>query len=116
MGGFVFLQYPLTADTLSVVINPERLYVKVVAGIEQSHGFLHDGTQVQYFPVEGNIPYVQELLRQPSLGYLSISKTLSQEMQTFFLHTFPAAHVVEQLYDHQWIPSKKSFLYEHHAG
>nr|NKB82255.1 CHAT domain-containing protein [Nitrospirales bacterium] len=88
-----FWQYPLTAETLSVAVNAEHRYMKVVPGIEQSHGFIHHGTHVQYFPIEGNVTQVQEILRQPGLGYLSTAESLLTQAQAFFPNTIPVTRV-----------------------
>ncbi|RMH37409.1 MAG: CHAT domain-containing protein [Nitrospirae bacterium] len=45
-----FWQYPLTADILSSVLNPQHPCLAIVQGRERRHGFIHDGTQVQYVP------------------------------------------------------------------
>lgn len=43
-----FWLYPLTGDTLSSVLGPERVYLKIVSGQEAVHVFVHDGQTVHY--------------------------------------------------------------------
>ncbi len=47
-----FWQYPPPEETMSLVLNPDRVYLKVVEGMNQFHGFIHDGAAVHYVPLE----------------------------------------------------------------
>jgi len=73
-----FWQYPQSEETLSVVLNPDRIYFKVVEGLNRLHGFIHDGMAVHYIPVDrrdGKILMNEDLdanLSQTTPMYLSI--------------------------------------------
>ncbi len=73
-----FWQYPLESETLSTVLSPEHAYLKVIAGEKSLHGFLHDGTTVQYIPIlSKNGPshlqqIVDQLPNEVQIAYLSI--------------------------------------------
>lgn len=45
-------QYAPPEEALSQVLNPDRVYLKVAEGMDQLHGFVHDGAEVQYIPIE----------------------------------------------------------------
>ena len=90
-----FWQYPLEPDTLSPLITPESALFTVVAGEQNFHGFLHDGTAVQYFPIPLNQrpPPIQHVLtqlpRDSQVAYLSIPKEFSQSISGLFHHDRP---------------------------
>ena len=81
-----FWQYPLEPETLSPALTPETAFFTVVAGEQKFHGFLHDGTAVQYIPIPSNQrpPPIQQILTQlpkdSRVAYLSVPKEFSQSI------------------------------------
>ncbi len=47
-----FWQYTPTNDILAGAVNLARPYLKVVRGEKGLHGFIHDGTEIKYAPLE----------------------------------------------------------------
>ena len=88
-----FWQYPPPADTLSLLLKPERVYLKVVEGERQLHGFIHDGTEVQYVPLEisqGRLSVGEALgvwLSGESPMYLSVPDHHASMMRTALAST-----------------------------
>lgn len=73
-----FWQYAPSEEILALVLNPDRIYLKVVEGMNQLHGFIHNGVEVQYLPLEmsdGQVslgPLLEPWLSSESPMYLSV--------------------------------------------
>ncbi|MDT7042285.1 CHAT domain-containing protein [Candidatus Nitronereus thalassa] len=99
-----FWQYPSPEDLLSEVLNPERLYLKVVEGMNRLHAFIHDGQEVQYLPLEaqGSRVTIGEILgarlSSEAPMYLSIPREYARSVQVAFPPAKPITQV-SGLYD-----------------
>jgi CHAT domain-containing protein/tetratricopeptide (TPR) repeat protein len=78
-----FWQYAPPEDLLSSILDPDRVYLKVVEGIHRLHAFIHNGREVQYLPLK-----VQE-------GRVSIGETLGERLSndTPMYLSIPRKHV-----------------------
>ena len=94
-----FWHYPPNSDALSLALSPEHPYLKVVAGKNGYHGFLQDGTSLQYFPLAWKNGKLQtpeplnQILRSCRSLYLFIPETLKNSIRTLPLNEKPVTFV-----------------------
>ncbi len=93
------LQYPPNADILSVVLNTERLYLKIVRGHERWHGFIHDGQRLRYVTIQLADHGIQideslsQLLSEAPALYVSAPDSIESFLAPFFVTDTPVTRV-----------------------
>lgn len=95
-----FTHYAPNSDILSVAINAEHPYLKIVQGTHRLHGFLHDGTTVQYVPLEWTGRQLQAdeqlalFLAERSSVYVSVPESLERTLASLPLDEKPLTRVI----------------------
>ncbi len=94
-----FWQYAPPEDMLSLVLGPDRVYLKVIEGMNQLHGFIHNGATVHYISLDMDKGRVSESKAlKPWLSgenplYLSVPAQYASIFQQALTPTKPVTRV-----------------------
>ena len=105
-----FWAYPTTSDLLSLVLNAQHPYLKILKGTRQYHGFIHTGDSLHYSAlrwengtITGNEEFHQQLAHASS-AYVSLPQELKGALSSLALDGKPLT----------WVSHSYDFLNGYH--
>ena len=113
-----FWAYPQTKELLSLGINAQRPYLKIVQGMQGYHGFIHNGKTLHYSPLvvtEKGVAGDKEFHRrlgQSASAYLSIPQELESSLSSLAIDKKPLTWV-SNFYDFLNGYHQRSLFFSH---
>ena len=113
-----FWAYPQTKELLSLGVDAQHPYLKIVQGMQGYHGFIHNGKSLHYSPlvvtekgVSGDVEFHRRL-GQSTTAYLSLPQELESALPSLALDKKPLTWV-SNFYDFLNGYHQRSLFFSH---